>query len=137
MKHRCSCLAALLVALAVVGAAQAVDIRLQPRHLAMDVPYAASPRAFTVAVSFRAEFVPQNIAIPGFVATCGDALSNGFAIRLQPQGEKYVLQLCMGDSRRKGRSVWITDTQPEIEPGAWCRAIVRWDGRRQIGRTHV
>ena len=98
----------------------------------MDVPYAASPRAFTVAVSFRAEFVPQNIAIPGFVATCGDALSNGFAIRLQPQGEKYVLQLCMGDSRRKGRSVWITDTQPEIEPGAWCRAIVRWDGRRLL-----
>ena len=97
----CPVVAALLTA----GTAAGGGIVLRPGHAAADVPYAAAPKAFTAAVTFRPEQVPQNLAIPGFVFSCGDALSNGFALRLQSQGENYVVQLCRGDG--KGCSDWV------------------------------
>ena len=97
----CSVVAAVLT----TGTAVADGIVLRPGHAAADVPCAAAPKAFTAAVTFRPEQVPQNLAIPGFVFSCGDALSNGFALRLQSQGENYVVQLCRGDG--KGCSDWV------------------------------
>ena len=103
-------------------------IALRPGHAAVDVPFASAPKAFTAAATFRPEQVPQNLAIPGFVYACGDALSNGFALRLQSQGENYVVQLCMGDG--KGAAAWVNDVQPELRPGRWSQAVVCWDGAK-------